>query len=124
MRTISTIKREIVELSAIKSTYCHYLASYEAQTDVENTTQVEANKKIVSENLRKLYAELAQHISQEPNNQQTITTDKNPHNNDQPTTPNPTPDTRRMKFKPYVATELEQRAIMLFNSDKRYTITE
>jgi len=58
MRTISTIGAEIVELIAVKSTYNHFLTSYEAQVDVENATQVEYNKAIVSENLKKLYREL------------------------------------------------------------------
>lgn len=127
MRTISIIKAEIVELSAIKSTYTHFLASYEAQIEVENATLVENNKRIISENLKKLYAELtvtqkalANTDEVEKNN------NKYQNSNDPQKTQNTKPDTRnlRMKFVPYIASELEERAIMHFYSDKRYTITE
>ena len=107
-----------MELSAIKSTYNHFLASYEAQVEVENATQVEANKRVVCEKLKKLYMELEEV--------------KHRHSNGKSASSNETPAAHNqqdgtillMKFEPYIATELEERAIMLFNSDRRYTITE
>lgn len=134
MRETNTIAAEIVELSEIKSTYNYFLASYEGQVDVENATYIRQNKTIVSENLRKLYVELEEakltdsrlqnsdssiEIAEKNNNKTQITNDKlQPHN--------PQPDTRhlRMKFEPYHTSEAEQRAILLFNSDRRYSITE
>jgi hypothetical protein len=146
MRETNTIAKEIVEISEIKSAYNHFLGSYEGQLDVENATYIRNNKAIVSGNLKKLYVELAKSKEakerrdkaevcneiedsglQASNNkhqapkhkQQTI-------NYKQQTDENPQPDTRnlRMKFERYHTTELEERAILLFNSDRRYSITE
>ena len=112
MRTTNTIAAEIVELSVIKSAYNHFLASYESQQQVENTTLVRENKLVVSENLKKLYEELA-------NSQKALA------KREKDETHNPKPVTElRMKFKRYETTELENRAIMHFYSDKRYKITE
>lgn len=141
MRQINTIRAEIVELSEIKSAYNYFLASHEGQHDVENATYIYNNKAIVSENLRKLYVELANSqkakgtsqepgaISEEADGSGQIAEKSNYKTqitNDKHQTQNPQPDTRnlRMKFEPYHASEDEQRAILLFNSDKRYSITE
>jgi hypothetical protein len=119
MRTTNTIAAEIVELSVIKSAYNHFLASYEGQQQVENATLVKENKLVVSENLKKLYEELA-------NSQKALAKrEEDETHNPKPVTPNPKPVTElRMKFKRYETTELENRAIMHFYSDKRYKITE
>ena len=45
---------EIVELSAMRSAYNHYLASWRGLTEVENATQVKANLKNVSMTIRSL----------------------------------------------------------------------
>ena len=116
------IRAEIVELSVIKSTYTHFLASYEAQVEVENATQVEINKVIISEHLQKLYTELYEWeaLNRYATNNKYNTKDDEKQTAD--TKPNS--DKLRMKFEPYIATELEERAIIHFNSDKRFKITE
>lgn len=149
MRNINTIAAEIVELSEIKSSYNFFLASHKGQADVENYTYISQNKAVVSGNLRKLYVELYEAkgrrdkrqgnsqkevgTSQQPratseekglNNKQTLNNELHTNENPTPHTRNPQPNTLRMKFEPYHATEAEQRAILLFNSDRRYSITE
>lgn len=101
MHTRSEILQQIVELSEIKQAYNHYLCSFEALNDVENTTYILANKAIVSYNLKQLYSLLPK---------------ENKHNR-----PLHTQSTVRFKYK---AGKTEQRAILHFNSDKRFTITE
>lgn len=133
MRTTNTIAAEIVELSVIKSAYNHFLASYEGQQQVENATLVRKNKSVVSENLKKLYQELANSKKALANSKKgegkrdkCLGTSQKPIATiEKPETPNPKPVTElRMKFKRYETTELENRAIMHFYSDKRYKITE
>lgn len=153
MRETNTIATEIVELSEIKSAYNHFLASHLGQVNVENTTYIKRNKTIVSGNLRKLYVELEEakgirdkaedrneiadsrlkdtddrlQIVEKSNNKLQLPNNKlQTTNHKLQTDENPQPDNRnmRMKFEPYHATELEDRAILLFNSDRRYSITE
>ena len=101
MHTESEILQQIVELSEIKRAYTHYLCSYEALCNVENTTYIVANKAIVNYNLKKLYAMLPK--------EKEHTKALQPQN------------TIRFTYK---ASATEQRAILHFNSDKRFTITE
>lgn len=138
MREINTIASEIVELSEIKSAYNHFLASHLGQVDVENATSIHQNKAIVSERLKKLYVELEEakvrRDKGQGNSQKAkATSEEAGKTNNQIDTINekckanhPPPHIRslRMKFEPYHATELEERAILLFNSDRRYSITE
>ena len=112
MRKTNTITAEIVELQAIKAAYNHYLASHNAQYEVENATMVRANRAIVSINLKELYRKLHSSGKAVPVRQDA--------NAIKPADTN----TLRMKFATYPTTELEDRAIMHFNSDRRYTITE
>lgn len=129
MRTTNTIAAEIVELGVIKSAYNHFLASYEGQQQVENATLVRENKLVVSKNLKKLYEELAEtkkamakRDEGEPNEGEGRR-HKGSSPGREPTTQQPTTELR-MKFKRYETTELENRAIMHFYSDKRYKLTE
>jgi hypothetical protein len=101
MRNKSIISKEIVELSEIRSAYNHYLASHRGLTEVENTTQIKINKIIASASLYKLYAEL-------------MLTNKGSLGFIE----------RQVKPKTVQYSELEKNAILHFNNDKRFTITE
>lgn len=99
MRNKGIIAKEIVELSEIRSAYNHYLGSHRGLTEVENTTQVQQNKTIVTAALCTLYTELTK-------------TDR--ENN----------ISSEAKTKTIKHSELEKNAIMHFNRDNRFTITE
>jgi hypothetical protein len=101
MCTINIIAAEIVELNAIKSAYNHYLASYEASVNVENATQVKNNKVKLINTLQNLYAAL--HRAEQEQQTKPI---------------------QRLQMKNYNYTEKEKSAIMHFNADRRFTITE
>ncbi|RWW99686.1 hypothetical protein [Flavobacterium cerinum] len=100
MRNKGIIAKEIVELSEIRSAYNHYLGSHRGLTEVENTTQVQHNKKIITAALRVLYVELEQSGKA----------------------------VSALKAQPAIKTveysALERNAILHFNRDKRFTITE
>lgn len=101
MRNKGIIAKEIVELSEIRSAYNHYLGSHRGLTEVENTTQVQHNKKIITATLRILYVELDQSgkaVSAFAKAQPTI---------------------KKAEYS-----TLEKNAIMHFNRDKRFIITE
>lgn len=100
MRNKGIIAKEIVELSEIRSAYNHYLGSHRGLTEVENTTQVQHNKKIITATLRILYAELEQSGKGVPE----IKTQ---------------PSIKKVEYS-----TLEKNAILHFNRDKRFTITE
>ena len=99
MRNKGIITKEIVELSEIRSAYNHYLGSHRGLTEVENTTQVQQNKTIVTAALRTLYVELAK--ADRENN-----------------------ISYEAKTKTIKHSDLEKNAIMHFNRDNRFTITE
>lgn len=100
MRNKGIIAKEIVELSEIRSAYNHYLGSHRGLTEVENTTQVQHNKKIITTTLRMLYAEL----EQSGKGFSEIRTQ---------------PAIKKVEYS-----TLEKNAILHFNRDKRFTITE
>ena len=91
---------EIVELSAMRSAYNHYLASWRGLTEVENATQVKANLKNVSMTIRSLYSELDWTNSVSAPRQQA-----------------------RRQATVFHSTA-EQNAILHFNRDKRFKINE
>lgn len=100
MRNTSIIAKEIVELSAIRSAYNHYLASHRALTDVENATTVRANKSVISKSLRSLYAMLEQQKKGIGQSKQNVPAAE------------------------YNYSDAEAGAILHFNRDRRFTITE
>jgi hypothetical protein len=100
MHRLNKLIAEIVELSAFRSTCCHYLASHHAALHVENATMVTANKHIVSQSLNQLYQEL----------NVLNTTIYKGHNS--------------IKQINYKYSAHEERAILHFNKDNRFTITE
>lgn len=116
MRNKQHLIKEIVELSAVKASCNHYLASGRSIFEVENTTQLHYNLCIINKSLRELYAALKRvngcglivdgSFTQTPN----LKTD------------NQQPSTNYLLSKQFK--ELETRAIMQFNSDRRFTITE
>lgn len=100
MRNKSKIIEEIVELSAIKSVYNHYLGSWRSLSEVENTTTIMPNLKTISRSLSLLYAELAQ--------QKQVTVKKPQH----------------PQRQTVLHSAGEQNAILHFNKDKRFKINE
>ena len=100
MSNIQQIDIKINELETAKRAYIHYLCSYEAQKDVESTTQVMANKTIVQQELRQLYQQKGQL-----------------HQHKREAAP-------KAKAVPYRYTPEEENAILHFNADRRFTITE
>jgi hypothetical protein len=103
MRNNQHTTKEIVELYAIKASYKHYLGSERSMFEVENTTLVKQNLKKVNISLQQLNKDLSAAKHAESMRHKPTT------GNQQLTT----------SFR-----ELEMRAIMLFNADKRFTITE
>ena len=111
MRNKQHVTKEIVELSAIKTSYNHYLASGRSIFEVENTTQLHYNLCVINRTLRELFEELK-------------------GLNEQLATGNGQLRTGSDQFaigKYFASAEfkaLETHAIMQFNSDRRFTITE
>lgn len=93
---MQAILHNIKYLSEIRSAYLHYLASYHARCNVENANYIRFNLKIINES-----------ISQLKQLQYTLTY-KVP----------------KAATHIYEYSALEEQAIMSFNTDKRFTITE
>jgi len=111
MRNKQHVTKEIVELSAIKASYNHYLASGRSIFEVENTTQLHYNLCVINRSLRQLFEELKQlNMKLATGNGQLKTSNE------------------QFAMGKYFASAefkaLETRAIMQFNSDRRFTITE
>lgn len=107
MRNLDIIAKEIVELSEIKSAYNHYLSSHRSLTEVENTTQLQHNSNILTQSLNALYSELL--LAKERDKafaerQKGLGT--------------------RQLARTIIHSENEKNAILHFNRDKRFTITE
>jgi hypothetical protein len=101
MRNLDILMKEIVELNAIKSAYNHYLGSYRSLTEVENTTSVRRNRVATISSIRLLYAAIVEE-------KQAIIQDIG----------------RPSCIKTVHHTKTEQNAILHFNRDRRFTITE
>jgi hypothetical protein len=95
------IIKEIDLLESIKKCYLHFLCSHKAGTSVENTTYILANKEIIKQSLRDLYQKLDAIKRKEG------------------LVSNMVPRSRRQQ-----STDFEAKAIMLFNKDYRFNITE
>lgn len=95
------LREKIYKLEKIKWAYTRSLTKYRAVNDVENTTEIESKKDEIKQFLRKLYIQLYQ---KDENVEQTATAvDKN--------------------VKIHYTNE-EISAILHFNNDKKFTITE
>jgi len=119
MRNKQHITKEIVELSAIKASYNHYLASGRSIFEVENTTQLHYNLCVINRSLRQLFEELKSIGVREKG----LGISQNTTGNGQLKTSN-----EQFAMGKYFASAefkaLETHAIMQFNSDRRFTITE
>lgn len=102
MRNKQHLAKEIVQLSAIKTSYNCFLGSEKSIFEVENTTQVKQNLQTINRSLRALYEEYK--LISDPK----AGGKKLQHHSD-PETLNP---------------KLEFSAIMHFNADRRFRITE
>ncbi|KGO91731.1 hypothetical protein [Flavobacterium subsaxonicum] len=100
MRNKQHITKEIVQLSAIKAAYNYFLASERSMFEVENTTQVQQNLKVVNQSLKALYAEYKMVIGCR------LTVDSN------------------VQQPSIINQQLNHSAIIHFNADRRFTITE
>ncbi|MCR5863050.1 hypothetical protein LRS05_13350 [Flavobacterium sp. J372] len=93
---MQAILHNIKHLSEIRSAYLHYLASYHAQCNVENANYIKCNLKIISESISQLKQLL----------------------------PSPIYKVSIAATHIYKYSALEEQAIVSFNTDKRFTITE
>lgn len=107
MRNLDIIVKEIVELSEIKSAYNHYLSSHKSLTEVENTTQLQHNRLKITQSINLLYAELLD-AKTAVKRQKTLEMRQEP----------------KVKSKTITYTNEEKNAILHFNRDRRFTITE
>lgn len=95
------VRQKIYELEKIKWSHTRSLTKYRAINDVENATKIETEKENIKQLLRKLYIQLYQ-TDENVEQTQTVT-----HKN--------------VKIN---YTNEEISAILHFNNDKKFTITE
>jgi hypothetical protein len=107
MRNLDIIAKEIVELSEIKSAYNHYLSSHRSLTEVENTTQLQHNNNVLTQSLSALYSELLL----EKERQKALEVRQKGQGT-------------RQLARTIIHSENEKNAILHFNRDRRFTITE
>lgn len=120
MRNKQLLIKEIVEANAVKSTYNYYLASERSKYEVENTTQIQQNLKTVNATLRKLYREF-EDLKKRPIDEGREITARQVSGARYSGSSNPEPQTPNSKQHCALQTA---KAIMLFNSDARFSITE
>ena len=121
MRNKQLLIKEIVEANALKSAYSYYLASERARNEVENTTQVKQNLYKVSATLRQLYSEFEDLNFKRLKDERGETIDKPVSYSEWPGSSRPELETPNPKQHAHLQTE---KAIMLFNTDVRFSITE
>lgn len=122
MRNKQHVMKEIVELCAIKGSYNYYLASHSAQFEVENTTQVQQNLKTLCATLRGLYEELKDLNKRDKDERQKITVVRQKSSDQHAIVSKQIqPQTINTKQQRYLQ---NMKAIMLFNADRRFTITD
>lgn len=102
LRTSQEVFTEMEVLREVRGCYNHFLASFESNEMKVAAVQVQLNKIAINKALNELQLELDAIQA----GIKLLT---------------PQPTTKRYTYQP---TESEDRAIMLFNSDKRFTITE
>ena len=93
---MQAILHNIKYLSEIRSAYLHYLASHHAQCNGQNASYIICNLKIISESISQLKQLLPSPIYKVPKAATHI----------------------------YKYSALEEQAILSFNTDNRFTITE
>ncbi|MXN91275.1 hypothetical protein GR160_08540 [Flavobacterium sp. Sd200] len=123
MRNKQLLTKEIAMLNAIKSAYNHYLASGRSVFEVENATQVHYNLYVINRTLRELYRPHPQPLSKGEGSSYTqVGIEHRTSDIRQPKTINQKPTTKNQLTNHFK--QLEMKAIMLFNADRRFTITE
>ena len=95
------IRAKIIALEEVKSTYTRFINDFDTQKCVENTTWAEKNKQIIKKVLRNLYISLYNKEDKD-----TILLNKAPEKAESSTNTD------------------EISAILHFNKDKRFSITE
>jgi len=101
MRNKQHIAKEIVQLTAIKASCNHFLASQRSVVEVQNTTQLRQNLCVINRSLRELYGEFREAESHQAKSQ------------------------KRACHEPSaMSPQINTKAILLFNADTRFTITE
>lgn len=104
-RTASDVCKEILELKEVKAAYSHFLSSWEGQQDTVLSQYISHNLMIIKISLQNLYTELEGSKAEirqvmkaeEPNEPQ---------------------------WNIYKPSAQEEKAVMAFNADKRFSITE
>lgn len=115
MRKKQLLIKEIVEANAVKSAYNWYLASDIAKNQVENTTQVKTNLKTISVTLRRLHTELQDLNNKRLKDERREIIDREVSSGQCSVGSN----TKKQQQSAQTA-----NAIMLFNADARFRITE
>lgn len=105
LRTPQLVAQEIAELESVKKSYFYFLATHVSKDFPENVSDVEANMKVVKDSLTELYLELQQIRAIISTSVRTV-------------------KETEIKRSVYKASTSEANAIMLFNKDKRFSITE
>lgn len=108
MRSLIKISQDIIELESVKKSYSHFLCTI-AQTELyENVAMVEDNLAVIKVELRKLYTEM---LEVKAMIAKTVKQDE-PVKAEQPI------------WKTYKPTAQEEKAILAFNRNPQFTITE
>jgi len=101
MQKTTTILDEIAHLTEIRKAYNHYLASGSSIYDVENATYIKNNLRIINISINKLHEQ-----SDKVNTTKKLDTKGYP------------------RIIHHVYNAQEDKAIMMFNADKRYKYNE
>ena len=104
LRALSEVAAEIRECEKILSCYNHFIPSYEASQMPVANVQIQLNRIVIKKTLRELHAEW--------------------HEVRTATLPPMVTEARPVTMETYIASPLEEAAIIAFNTDKRYCITE
>jgi hypothetical protein len=119
MRNKQLLIKEIVEANAVKSAYNYYLASETSKREVENTTKIRQNLKTLNATLRQLYCEFEDLKLKRQEDERHETIEVSPGR--WPGSSRPDLETPALKQQNSLQTA---KAIMLFNGDARFSITE
>lgn len=106
-KSLTALSVELLELQEVRSCYNHFLCTGNEKEMTVAFAQVQLNRAILNKEINKIHLQMDEvkaGITALTNN-----------------LPEIMPTTRRYNYQP---TASEDRAIMLFNSDKRFTITE
>ena len=123
MRNKQHLVKEIVEANAIKLAYNYYLATNVAGHEVENTTQILLNLKTVNVTLRRLYLEFEDLNKKRLKDERREMVDRKVSSGQWSCTTDDNYKPRTLNSKQQTSLQTA-KAIMLFNADARFSITE